>query len=69
MNSTRGLAMLTEQETSDMCRFVTDLEQRGSAADVFTLSRLAAATGDDREKLVRECLSQWRPVSIEGSTR
>lgn len=56
--------MLTEQETSDMHAFVTELEDRCRPADVFTMGRLAAATGDEWETFVRECLAQWRPICL-----
>jgi len=60
--------MLTEQETADMHRFVTELEDRCRPADVITLGRLAAATGDEWEQLVRECLDQWlNPLGLEIS--
>lgn len=55
--------MLTEQEANDMHVMVTEMEDRGLAADLFTLGRLAETTGDEWEQLVRECLSQWRPLA------
>lgn len=58
--------MLTEQETSDLRQFVTELLDRCRPADVFTLGRLAEATGDEWERLVRECLDQWlNPLGLK----
>lgn len=54
--------MLTEPETTDLRAFVSELEERGLAGDLYTLARLAEVSGDEWEKLVRECLSQWRPT-------
>ncbi len=51
--------MLTEQETSDLHTFVTELQDRNLAGDWITLGMLAEATGDEWEALVRECLEQW----------
>lgn len=50
--------MLTEQETIEMHFMVSDMEDRGHAVDVFRLRRLAETTGDDWEKLVRQCLEE-----------
>lgn len=60
--------MLTEQETTALHEFATELEDRYLPADVFTLGRLARLTGDEWETLVRECLAQRRPApSIDGA--
>lgn len=58
--------MLTEDETSDMHRFVTELEDRCRPVDVYTLGRLAQLTGDEWETFVRECLDQWlNPLGLK----
>jgi hypothetical protein len=54
--------MLTEQETNDMHAMISEMEDRGLAGDLYTLSRLAEATGDEWERLVRDCLTNWRPA-------
>jgi hypothetical protein len=51
--------VLTEQEKEDLHIFVTELQDRNLACDWLTLGMLAEATGDEWEKLVRECLAQW----------
>lgn len=60
---------LTEQETTDMHCMVTQMEDRGRAADVFMLGRLATVTGDEWETLIRSCLAQYghSPTSSEQS--
>jgi hypothetical protein len=56
--------VLTEQETNDMHAMVAEMEDRGCAGDLYTLSRLAETTGDAWDKLVRECLEQWKTPLI-----
>ncbi len=57
--------MLTEQETNDMHAMVTEMEDRGRAADVYMLGRLAEVTGEEWERQIRACLSQWRAVPTD----
>lgn len=52
--------MLTEQETLEMHLMVTEMEDRGLAGDLYTLSRLAETTGDEWENLVRSYVAQWK---------
>lgn len=59
--------MLTEQETSDMHRMVTEMEDRSRAADVYLLGRLAETTGDAWDTLARACLVQWRTITSNSS--
>jgi hypothetical protein len=60
--------MLTEQESNDMHAMVTEMEERGRAADVFTLGRLAETNGEEWERLIRDHLSQWRSLQLtEGN--
>lgn len=51
--------MLTEQEKEDLHIFIHELEDRNLSGDWMTLCKLAETTGDEWERLVRECLAQW----------
>lgn len=56
------LPELTQEETAEMHRMVSEMEECGCAADVYTLSLLATETGNAWLRRVREMLPQWRGV-------